>query len=101
MDEETANHAVDMTKEVKDLYNKIEDQRKIFVKEPNKYVKEVNQFAKAFTSKLEEIERIVAQAREPELTMDEKWLIQKYTTLQEGKKKVVRDVVDNLSDSDG
>lgn len=57
--EETAQQAVDMTKETKDLYNKVENQRKQFVAEPNKFVKSINAFAKSFTEKLLGIERML------------------------------------------
>ena len=48
--------AVEMAGQTKQIYKQIEDNRKEIVKEPNKYVKAVNSFAKTFKEPLENIE---------------------------------------------
>lgn len=51
-DEDTAQYAVSMTKEVRDIEKRIEEKRKEIVKDPNEFVKNVNAFTKMFTGKL-------------------------------------------------
>jgi hypothetical protein len=57
----TVKAAVSMAGQAKQLYNRIEKQRKDIVEEPNRFVKTVNAFCKDYQSRLEKIERTLKQ----------------------------------------
>ena len=56
VDDETNHRAVGLAGEAKRVFKAIEAKRKELVKEPNRYVRAVNAFAKQFTEKLKQVE---------------------------------------------